>query len=280
MKLDLKTYKEEQLELLKAKFLALNEKCKVLIIEVGDDPGSKVYLKNKIKALTKVGVDYVLEKFPCDASEDELITLITKANEDPSITGILLQLPLPEHLTLAKEKIINSIDKDKDIDGLTIYNKGLLASFSDCLIPCTAKGIMRIFKLLNVSLKGKNVVIINRSELIGLPLFFLLLKEDASVRIVHSQVKNIKEYTKKADIVVTAVGKKNFITKDMVRKGALIIDAGIVREGRLVCGDVDYINVSKKAFVTKVPYGVGQMTVLEFIDNIYRAFLLKNGKLQ
>lgn len=257
--------KEELKEYIKENNLTLG----MAVIQVGDNPASNVYIKNKRKVAETLEVKFEHIKFDIDITEDIIIEKIKKLNKDDSINGIIVQLPLPEHLD--QDIIINAIDEEKDIDGLTNRSIGNLFSNNKGLISCTPFGVIKLLEYYNIDLKGKNAVIVGRSNLVGKPLVELLLRKDATVTICHSKTEDLKKFTKKADILIVAAGKKHLITKDMVKKGAVIIDVGINRVDDKLYGDVDFDNVKKKAsYITPVPGGVGPMTIAMLFHNLIK----------
>ena len=249
---------------------------KLTVIMVGDNPASKVYVRNKSKACNEVGVEY--EEFFLDSSisQKELLDLIKKLNDDKTVNGILLQSPLPQHLDI--NEAFRTIDYRKDVDGFHPMNVGKLVLGQDTFVSCTPYGIMRLFEEYNIDLCGKNVVILGRSNIVGKPLVQCCLNNNATVTICHSKTKDIKEVTKNADVLVVAIGKPHFLEADMVKDGAIIIDVGINRlnTGKIV-GDVDFENVSKKAsYITPVPGGVGPMTIAMLLNNVIKATRQQN----
>ena len=245
------------------------------VIQVGDNKASSIYIKNKKKACEEVGIRFEHIKFNDTISEELVINEIKRLNNDISINGILVQLPLP--LGFDEGKIINTISPVKDVDGLTYQNVGNLVLENDCLVPCTPLGVMELLKAYNVRLSGKNVCLVGRSNLVGKPLIQLLLKKDATLSVCHSKSLDIKTHTKQADVLIVAAGHPNLITKDMVKDGVVIIDVGINKEGNLLCGDVDFDGVSKKAsLITPVPGGVGPMTVACLLKNVVKAYQIQN----
>lgn len=247
------------------------------VILVGNDPASEVYVNNKIKACANVGITSLLVRFVNGVSEDEIIEKIEELNEDASVDGILLQLPLPKGYD--EDKIINRIHPSKDVDGLTIVQQGRLYSGADGLVPCTPSGVIRLMKEYGIEFKGKNAVVIGRSILVGKPLFNLLLNENATVTICHSRTANLVEHTKQADIICVAVGKPRMLTEDMVKENVVVVDIGINRTSEGLVGDVDFENVSKKAsFITPVPGGVGPMTIATLLTNTLKAHDLRVNK--
>ncbi len=251
--------------------------AKLAIIVVGDNPASNIYVKNKMKAAVRVGIEASLQKFDKDIPEKTLLQEIDNLNKDQEISGIIVQLPLPASISIAK--IIKSIDPSKDVDGFHPVNVGLLFSpHENGFVPCTARGCLALIKSCCPVLTGKNIVVIGRSNIVGRPLAALLLKEDCTVTIFHSKSVNLKEITQKADIVISAVGKPRFLTKDYFNKNAIVIDVGINRvESADKCelvGDVDFQNVKENVkYITPVPGGVGPMTVAYLLVNTYAAKL-------
>ena len=248
---------------------------KLAVIQVGDNKASDVYVRNKKKACLDVRINFELIKFNDTISEDLVINEIKRLNNDISVNGILVQLPLPTGFD--EGKIINVIDPVKDVDGLTYQNVGNLVLENDCLVPCTPLGVMQLLKYYNVDLTSKNVCLVGRSNLVGKPLIQLLLKENATLSICHSKSLDIKNYTKNADVLIVAAGHPNLITKDMVKEGVVVIDVGINKEGNVLKGDVDFEGVSKKAsLITPVPGGVGPMTVACLLKNVVKAYKIQN----
>ncbi len=252
----------------------INNKLKLVVIRVGEDAASKVYINSKKKACESFNIDFEEIVYPDNITDDILINKINELNNDTKVTGILLQLPIPNHLN--KDKIINTIDYKKDVDGLTTINIGKLNNNEKSIIPCTALGIINMLKYYEVNLEGSNVVIVGRSNLVGKPLIPLLLKNNATVTVCHSKTKDLKSHLLNADIIICAVGKKHLITKDMVNSGAVIIDVGINRIDGKLYGDVDFDNVKDIASkITPVPGGVGVMTVTSLISNIIECYKLQ-----
>lgn len=244
------------------------------VILVGNDPASEVYVNNKIKACKNVGIKSVLVRLDAEVQESEIIAKIEELNEDKSVDGILLQLPLPKGFD--EDKIINHIDPLKDVDGLTYFQQGKMYGGADALTPCTPSGVIKLLKEYGVQMTGKNAVVIGRSILVGKPLFNLLLNENATVTLCHSRTTNLSEHTKNADIVCVAVGRVGMLTEDMVKEGAVVVDIGINRTENGLKGDVDFENVSKKAsFITPVPGGVGPMTIAMLMSNTLKAHDLR-----
>lgn len=248
-------------------------KPSLAVIIVGENPASQVYVRNKVKAAAYVGMDSRLIALPEETSEETLLSKIKELNEDPTLDGILVQLPLPKHLD--EEKVIYSISKEKDVDGFHILNVGSLWLGSRCIKPCTPAGIIRLIKSTGVKISGKRAVVVGRSNIVGKPVAKLLLDENATVTIAHSRTVDLSAVTREADILVVAVGKEAVIDGSMVKKGAVVIDVGMNRnaEGRL-CGDVDFESVSKVAgYITPVPGGVGPMTIAMLMSNTLECFL-------
>lgn len=244
---------------------------KLAVIMVGDNPASKVYVRNKSRACEEIGIEYEEFLLQDNIKQEELINLIKKLNEDKSINGILLQSPIPEHLNI--NEAFKTITYRKDVDGFTPSSVGKLCIGEDTFISCTPYGVMKMFEEYNIDLTGKNVVILGRSNIVGKPLIQCCLAKNATVTVCHSKTKNIEEYTKKADVLIAAIGKAKFVTKDMVKKGVVIIDVGINRneQGKLV-GDVDFENVEPLAsYITPVPGGVGPMTIAMLMNNVIKA---------
>lgn len=246
------------------------------VVLVGDDPASAIYVRNKKRACEYVGIKSVSVTLGQDTTQEKLEQALNDLNNDKSINGILLQLPLPKGLD--ERKALNCIAPEKDVDGLSSVNLGKLITKEVGITPCTPTGVMEFFKEYNIDLTGKNVVIINRSILVGKPLALMMLNANATVTICHSKTQNISEYTKKADVIVTAVGKSKFLTEDMVKDGAVVIDVSIVRTEDGLCGDADYENIKDKAsYITPVPGGVGPMTIAMLMENTLKAYKLQNN---
>ena len=252
---------------------------KLAVIMVGDNPASKVYVRNKSKACQEVGVEYEEYLLDSNITQKNLIDLIKKLNNDKNINGILLQSPIPKHLDI--NEAFRTIDYNKDIDGFHPMNVGKLTLGQDTFVSCTPYGVMRMFEEYNIDLCGKNVVILGRSNIVGKPLTQCCLNKNATITVCHSKTQNTKKLTKEADIVISAIGKPKFITEDMIKEGAIVIDVGINRDenGKIV-GDVDFENVKQKAsYITPVPGGVGPMTVAMLINNVIKAAKNQNEKI-
>ena len=252
---------------------------KLAVIMVGDNPASKVYVRNKSKACQEVGVEYEEYLLDSNITQKNLIDLIKKLNNDKNINGILLQSPIPKHLDI--NEAFRTIDYNKDVDGFHPMNVGKLTLGQDTFVSCTPYGVMRMFEEYNIDLCGKNVVILGRSNIVGKPLTQCCLNKNATITVCHSKTQNTKKITKEADIVISAIGKAKFITEDMIKEGAIVIDVGINRDenGKIV-GDVDFENVKQKAsYITPVPGGVGPMTVAMLINNVIKAAKNQNEKI-
>lgn len=255
----------------------IDEKIKLLVILVGDDPASQIYVSSKEKASKSVGIKPVTWYLDKNITQKELINKIHEANNDPSIHGILVQLPLPKHLE--EQIIINEIDPLKDVDGLTYINQGKLFNNQKTIVPATPLGVMKIFEEYKMDIASKNALVIGRSNLVSKPLAMLLLQKNATVTIAHSKTKNLKEIAKTMDIIISCVGKPKFITADMVKEDAIVIDVGISRYLGRVIGDVDFDEVSLIAdAITPVPGGVGPMTIAALLENVVECYKLQNAK--
>lgn len=244
---------------------------KLAVIMVGNNPASKVYVKNKSKACEDVGIEYNEYLLGEDTTQEELINLIKELNNNKEIHGILLQSPIPKHLNI--NEAFKAITYAKDVDGFTPSSVGKLCIGEDTFISCTPFGVMKMFEEYNIDLTGKDVVVLGRSNIVGKPLIQCCLQKNATVTVCHSKTKNLKEHTKRADVVIAAIGQSKFVTEDMVKEGAVIIDVGINRseDGKLT-GDVDFENVEKKAsYITPVPGGVGPMTIAMLMNNVIKA---------
>ena len=262
-------------EELKEKVEKLKVKPKLVVISVGDNPASKVYVSQKEKCANYIGIDYLHMHYDA-ISNDDLVKVIEKLNKDKKVNGIIVQLPLPEEMD--ETKIVNTIIPEKDVDGLGYLNAGLLLNNKTSLVSCTPKGIMELLKRENVNLTGANAVVIGRSILVGKPMMNLLINANATVTLCHSKTKDLAKITRKADVLVVAIGKKHFITRDMVKRGAAVIDVGINRVDGKLYGDVDYLDVySKVKKITPVPGGVGPMTVVMLMKNTIEAYEKQNS---
>ncbi|QPJ64002.1 MAG: bifunctional methylenetetrahydrofolate dehydrogenase/methenyltetrahydrofolate cyclohydrolase FolD [Candidatus Nitrohelix vancouverensis] len=246
------------------------------VVLVGNDPASAVYVRNKKKACERAGFVSLSHDLPEETTEADLLALVKQLNEDPKVNGILVQLPLPDGVD--SQKVLEAIDPAKDVDGFHPRNVGALVTGISDLAPCTPAGIMELLDYYKIPVEGKNAVVLGRSNIVGKPAAILLLQRNATVTICHSRTQNIKEVSASADILVAAIGKANFVTADMVKEGATVIDVGINRvDGKLV-GDVAFDEVAEKAaFITPVPGGVGPMTIALLMKNTLKAFRSQNG---
>lgn len=244
---------------------------KFAVILVGEDPASKIYVRNKNKACVEIGIEYEEHVLKQDTTMEELLRLIDKLNKDKSINGILLQSPLPQHLDI--NEALKQIDYKKDVDGFNPVNVGKLSLGQDCFVSCTPYGIIKMLEEYKIPIEGKNAVIIGRSNIVGKPLIQCLLSKNATVTVCHSKTQNIEEITKNSDIIIAAMGKPKFLKANMVKQRATVIDVGINRmENGKIVGDVDFEEVSKKtSYITPVPGGVGPMTIAMLMNNIVKA---------
>jgi methylenetetrahydrofolate dehydrogenase (NADP+)/methenyltetrahydrofolate cyclohydrolase len=241
------------------------------VILVGEDPASAVYVRNKIKACEDSGIHSVFEKYPADLSEAQLLERIAALNADPKIHGILVQLPLPKHIDA--HKVIEAIAPEKDVDGFHISNAGLLMTGQPLFRPCTPYGVMKMLESIDYPVRGAHAVVVGASNIVGKPQAMLLLQAGATVTICNSKTRDLGHHTRDADILVVATGKRNIVTADMVKPGAVVIDVGMNRddEGKL-CGDVDFANAKEVAgWITPVPGGVGRMTIAMLMTNTIEA---------
>ena len=251
----------------------------LVVILVGEDPGSVSYVTGKAKASAEVGIKNTTIRREATITEEELLGIIDELNADEAVDGILVQLPLPKHID--SDKVIAAIRAEKDVDGFHPMNVANLWLKQPCTLPCTPKGIIKLLKRANVEIAGKEVVVIGRSNIVGLPVSKLLLNENATVTIAHSRTKDLKEVTRRADILVVAIGRPKFVTADMVKPGAVVIDVGVNRdpETKKLCGDVDFAAIEPIASaITPVPGGVGPMTITCLMENTIECFLRKMQK--
>lgn len=270
-----KQIQESKIEYFSKQIANIKEKLKLVVIQVGNDEASNVYVKSKKNLCEKVGILFEHIKYD-EIDEEKLIQKIEQLNSDKTVTGILVQLPLPKSIN--EKRVIDSINPLKDVDGLTTYNIGNLFSGNKGLVPCTSLGVLEILENINAPIEGSNVVIVGRSKLVGLPLMGLLLKKNATVTICHSKTKDLKEKTKQADILIVAIGKKEFIKDDYVKKDAIVIDVGINREDGKLYGDCDFENIKEKCkAITPVPKGVGPLTVTMLVNNVIEAYYLQKN---
>jgi len=239
------------------------------VILVGKDPASGIYVSKKQEAASRIGVKVMVFKYPSRAKTEKVASKIQKLNRDKKVHGIIVQLPLPKHIN--QEKIIEAISPSKDVDGFHPLNWGKLAYKSEGLLPCTPAAVIELLHFYKIKLKGKEVVIVGKGNFVGKPLSILLLNEDTTLTVTHIFTKNLKEHTRRADILISAAGVLRLIKKDMVKKGAVVVDVGISREGKKITGDVDFEEVSKVAsYITPVPGGIGPVTVAELLKNVVK----------
>ena len=265
--LDIKNELKEKV----AKYKEQGIEITLAVVKVGNDPASAVYVRNKEKACEYVGINSKTLALPEETTEEELLNVVKKLNEDKNVNGILVQLPLPKHID--ESKVLLTTDSTKDVDGFHPVNVGKMVIGEDTFLPCTPAGIIEMIKRTDIDIEGKECVVIGRSNIVGKPMAMLMLKENATVTIAHSRTKDLKEVTKRADIIVAAIGKAKFVTADYVKEGAVVIDVGMDRdENGKLCGDVDFESVSKVASaITPVPGGVGPMTVTMLLVNCLRS---------
>lgn len=241
------------------------------VVLVGDNPASQVYVRNKIKGCEEVGIKSFAYYLPAESTQKQVEDLVKELVEDKAINGILVQLPLPVHLD--SQSVLKLIPMEKDVDGFCEENMGSLCMNKDCLIACTPNGIMKMLERENISLKGKNAVVIGRSNIVGKPMAMLLLNADATVTVCHSKTRNLSEICSQADVLVAAIGRAKFVTADYIKQGAVVIDVGMNRdENGKLCGDVDFEGVKDKcSYITPVPGGVGPMTITMLLYNTVKA---------
>ena len=251
----------------------------LVVILVGEDPGSVSYVTGKARAAEEVGIRNTTIRRSAEIGEGELLEIIAQLNADPDVDGILVQLPLPRHID--EDRVIAAIDKGKDVDGFHPLNVAALWQKQPCTLPCTPKGIIRLLEGAGVEIAGRKAVVIGRSNIVGLPVAKLLLDRNATVTVTHSRTRDLPQVTREAEILVVAIGRPRFVTADMVGEGAVVIDVGVNRDpdtGKL-CGDVDFAAVEPKASViTKVPGGVGPMTICWLMENTIEAFLRRQER--
>lgn len=277
-KLVAKTIREDLKNKISEAYDLFGKKFKLSVVIAGEDPASEIYVRNKSKACEEAGIISETIKLPANVSQEELELTVKNLVKDESVDGILVQLPLPKGLD--EKRVLKLIPPEKDVDGFSDNNIGRLAMFSeDALYACTPHGIMKLLEFYNVPLCGKHAVVVGRSNIVGKPMALMLLKKDCTVTICHSKTPNLAQYTKTADILVCAVGKKHLITADIVKDGVVVVDAGINRENGKIYGDVDFDEVNKKAsLITPVPGGVGPMTITMLLYNTYIAGMRKINK--
>ena len=255
---------------LKEEVLKLNAAGKsacLAVVQVGDDPASSVYVNNKKKACAYIGIRSKAYELPEETTEEELVSLVEELNRDDEVNGILVQLPLPKHIN--EDRIIRTISPDKDVDGFHPVSVGRLWIGEKGFLSCTPAGIIQLLKRSGITIEGKECVIVGRSNIVGKPMAALLLRENGTVTVTHSRTKNLKEVTKRADILIVAIGKKQFITSEYIKEGAVVIDVGMHRdENNHLCGDVDFADVEPHtSAITPVPGGVGPMTIAMLMNN-------------
>lgn len=270
--LDGKNLREKILEELKQKVDKFEQKPTLVVILVGDNPASKIYVNNKKKTAEKLGINSEVINYPADISEKELLEKIEELNADKNVTALLVQLPLPEHIS--SENVINAISSEKDVDGFTPQNFGkLFSGEKPAVYPCTPKGILLLLDEYNIEIEGKHVVIVGRSKIVGRPLSQMMLNRNATVTVCHSRTKNLSEITKTADILISAVGK-NIIEGKMLKSDCVVVDVGIFKdENGKTRGDVDFDSASKIAsYISPVPGGVGPMTIASLMVNTVELF--------
>lgn len=250
---------------------------KLVVVLVGEDPASQVYVSSKEKFAGRVNMASEVIRLPESTSEQELLSVVNQLNEDDSVNGILVQFPVPKHIS--QENVMNAIAPEKDVDGLNQINVGKLVAGVEGLTPCTPTGVIQMIKSTGIEISGKNAVVIGRSLLVGKPVAMMLLKENATVTMCHSRTKDLKAEVSRADIVVAAVGIPNFITGDMIKEGAVVIDVGINRNGKKLVGDVEFDTAKEKAsYITPVPGGVGPMTIAMLLKNTLTAYNAQHNK--
>lgn len=245
-------------------------KIGLAVILAGENPASKVYVRNKIKACEETGIKSMEYYLPDSVSTDELVELVKTLNADESVDGLLVQLPLP--VGVDEKAVLGAVTPEKDVDGFHAVNAGNLLLGNPCLAACTPSGIMELIKSTSTTISGKHAVVVGRSNIVGKPIALMLLGENATVTICHSRTQNLASYTREADILVVAIGKKEFITGDMIKQGSIVIDVGMNREDGKLYGDVEYASASEKAaYITPVPGGVGPMTITMLLKNTVKA---------
>ena len=265
---------KEELKTEVAAYAAQGKTCALAVIQVGADPASSVYVRNKKKACAYIGIESLSYELPEETTEEELLALIQKLNDNPDVHGILCQLPLPKHI--CEDHVIQAIDPQKDVDGFHPQNVGALVVGKKGFVSCTPAGIIQLLKRSNIEIAGKHCVVIGRSNIVGKPMALLMLRENATVTICHSRTENLKEICKEADILIVAIGKPRYIGADYIKEGAVVIDVGIHRnEENKLCGDVRFEEAEQIAsYITPVPGGVGPMTIAMLMQNCVDAMKL------
>ena len=271
--IDGKSIAKELRESLAPRVAALKEQGIIpglTVIVVGDDPASAIYVRNKERACVKLGMNSQVLRFPAETTQEEILNIVRLLNQDDSVHGILVQLPLPRHID--EQAVLRAIDPDKDVDGFHAMNAGRLMNGEPGFVACTPKGVMRLLEVSGVELDGKNAVVVGRSNIVGKPMALLLLQKNCTVTIAHSHTKDLAAVTRSADILVVAVGRAGFITGDMIKPGAAVMDVGINRVDGKVVGDVDFESAKEVAScITPVPGGVGAMTIAMLMENTVEA---------
>ena len=269
---------KDELKLEVARLAKKGRRACLAVIQVGNDPASSVYVNNKKKACAYIGIESKSYELSKETSEEELISLVEKLNDDSQVNGILVQLPLPVHID--EDRIIRTISPDKDVDGFHPVSVGRLWIGEKGFLSCTPAGIIQLLKRSGITIEGKECVVIGRSNIVGKPMAALLLRENGTVTVAHSRTKDLKDITKRADILIVAVGKKKYITREYVREGAVVVDVGMHRdENDKLCGDVDYDDVAPvTSAITPVPGGVGPMTIAMLMDNCVETMRIREGK--
>lgn len=247
------------------------------VIRIGEDEASKIYVRLKHQMCEELGINFIEHHLNENITQEQLISLINELNENDEVNGILLQSPIPYHLNILEA--FKTIAPEKDVDGFSPINVGKLVQMQECFAPCTPLGVMRMLKEYNIEIEGKHCVVIGRSNIVGRPMAELLLNANATITICHSKTNGLAEIVKTADIVVVAIGKPKFITADMIKDGAVVVDVGINRipDSKKIVGDVDFENVKEKcSYITPVPGGVGPMTIMTLMDNVIKAYEIQN----
>lgn len=265
---------KEELKMEVASLAKQGRKCCLAVIQVGNDPASSVYVGNKKKACAYIGIESLSYELPEETTEEELLSIIDQLNQDKGVHGILCQLPLPKHID--EDHIIKAISPKKDVDGFHPQNVGALVIGEKGFVSCTPAGIIQLLKRSNIEMDGKHCVVVGRSNIVGKPMALLMLRENATVTVCHSHTKNLKEICREADILIVAIGKPQFIGKEYIKEGAVVIDVGIHRdENNKLCGDVKYDEAEPVAsYITPVPGGVGPMTIAMLMHNCVEAMKL------
>lgn len=262
---------------IRKKIERLEKTPSLAVIRIGEDEASKIYVRLKNKMCEELGINFVEHHLNENTTQEELISLINNLNEDENINAILLQSPIPYHLNILEA--FKAIAPEKDVDGFSPINVGKLVQNQECFAPCTPVGVMRMLKEYGIEVAGKHAVVIGRSNIVGRPMAELLLNANATITICHSKTENLAEIVKTADILVVAIGKPKFITADMIKEGAVVVDVGINRipDSKKIVGDVDFDNVKDRcSYITPVPGGVGPMTIMTLMENVIRAYEMQN----